>query len=118
MPVITYEDVVPSLIENTSIQKGFVDGVHRTYIITPNGGYILHDKENDVVLENVEIYNEDTGEFEIVNKTILGFVSGNTSCSAGYDFTANPREFYTILRTDVPEDAVIFGDDTDNHETV
>lgn len=106
---ITYGNYVNSPIPNTTMQEVLRDGALYKYELVPSSGYVLHDKSSDTYLENVEIYNEETGEFEVITKTILGFVSGSTSCAANYDFTANPREFYTILREDAPEDAVIFG---------
>lgn len=85
--MITYEDVTPSLIENTCMQKVLEDGVHKVYYITPVGGYVLHDKESDFVKIN----------FDTMEETIVpGFNRSTCSCGASYDFTANPREFYTV----------------------
>lgn len=109
---------VTSHIPNTTMKELLKDGELYKYRIFPVEGYILHDKENDTVLEGVEIMNKETGEIEIVNKTILGFVSGSTSCGLNYDFVANHREFYTILREDAPADAVIFGGGGDNNHEI
>ena len=106
---ITYSNYVNSPVPNTTMQEILRDGKLYKYELVPLPEYLLHDKASDVYLEDVEICNEETHKIEIVNKTILGFKSGSTSCMANYDFVANPREFYTILREDAPEDAVIFG---------
>ena len=110
-------DFVSCPISNATMKELLRDGELDGYRIYPDNGYVLHDKDADMYLENVEIYNEETGEFEIVTKTILGFKSGSASCLATYDFVSNPREFYTILREDAPADAVIFGGGgNNNHE--
>ena len=93
MAEITYVDVIPSLIENTSMQQRLNDGVPVTYRITPNEGYVLHDNILD---------EENDGEL------VLGYRTSTASCSVNYDFTTNPREFYAVLASEVPEDR-IFG---------
>lgn len=100
---------VTSPIANTTMREILRDGELYMYELSPISGYLLHNKEIDTVLEGIEILNEETGEVEIVNKTLLGFVSGSLRCMANYDFTVNPNEFYTILREDAPSDAIIFG---------
>ena len=75
---ITYEDVVPTLIPNTTMQKGLLNGEHKIYNIYPNDGYVLHDKENDFVGNDPE-----TGE-EIKE---LWYASRMASCGANYDFS-------------------------------
>lgn len=84
MSIIIREDMV-ALIENTTMQKVFRDGVHCQYYISPVDGYVLHDKRNDWTDEDRE-----TGE-EI---THLGYTGGIVSCAASYDFVKNPWEFY------------------------
>jgi hypothetical protein len=91
----TYEDVIPTKIENTTMQKRLLNGVHRTYLITPNEGYILHD--------NIDEYEDEFGE------RTLHFARGTCSCAANYDFDANPREFYAIPESEAPENAYIYG---------
>lgn len=99
---MSYTEIVnPSLIENTSMLKVFTDeGVHRNYRITPNPGYVLHDKGLDYVVTDEE--GNETGE------VILGFRTSTASVHANYDFAVNEREFYTVLANTVPEDQ-IFG---------
>lgn len=104
---ITYGNYVNSPIPNTTMQEVLRDGALYKYELVPLSGYVLHDKSSDTHLENAEIYNEETGEFEIVTKTILGFISGSTSCTASYDFTSNPREFYAISELKTPDGAEI-----------
>lgn len=104
----TYEDVIPSLIENTTMYKKLRDGVHTTYAITAVDGYVLHDKGRDWT----EI-NPETGE-EVLK---LGYTTGTATCAANYDFTANPREFYAVLENAVPADQ-IFGGNNNDHEVM
>ena len=70
----TYEDVIPSLIPNTIMQKRLLNGAHRSYVIEPADGYVLHDADADG--ENI-----DTGE------RIYAYSSGSCSCGKNYDFS-------------------------------
>ena len=87
---ITYEDLNPSFVENTTMQKVFRDGVHRTYYITPLEGYFLHDK----TMDDEEL---DPETMMPTGNILLGYRTATASCAANYDFVANPREFYTSL---------------------
>lgn len=107
MAVWTYEDLNPTFIENTTMQKGYMDGVFKIYSITPNEGYVLHDQ----LLDFVEI---DPENGEPVGEVILGYYDGTRTVGANYDFVANPREFYAVLRTTVPEDNICGGGNNDH----
>lgn len=110
MAVIIYEDVTPTLIANTTTQVRKRDGVATTYHITPISGYVLHDKESDYMGLDPE-----TGEDVLV----LGFNRGTCSCAANYDFAANPREFYAIPESEVPDpENQIFGGVSNDHEVM
>lgn len=100
MAVVTKEDITP-VYENTTMQKVFLDGVHKLYNITPVEGYVLRDKRLDLVE-----YDPDTGE-EISRE--IWYTPSTAQCSADYDFTANPRGFEAILRSEVPEGSFILG---------
>ena len=104
---ITYQDVTP-VIPNTTMQKTFLDGVERSYLIAPVEGYVLHDK----ALDWTEI-DEFTGE----ETAKQGYTGGTVGCGANYDFTANSREFFTVLETEVPADQ-IFGVGNNDHEVM
>lgn len=108
MPVITYEDVNPTLIENTTMRGVLRDGELRSYSITPNAGYVLHDNARDEIW-----YDEDTMEETL----LLGYTRGMATCLANYDFDENPREFYAVLETEVPADQ-IFGLPDNDHEVM
>ena len=99
-------------IPNTDIVANNA-GTH--YYITPNSGYVLHDKNYDY-----PIYDEETLE---ETGTVLGYRRTTASVGiANYDFTTfetldesgstvtayGVREFFTKLETDVPENQ-IFG---------
>lgn len=110
----TYEDVTPSLIPNTTMQKGFYNGDHLVYTITPNEGYVLHSKTGDFYDIDPE-----TNEPTILK---LGFSTNSASCGANYDFTPRTvtdgngntytgygeKEFFAVLASEVPENQ-IFG---------
>ena len=98
MAVFTYEDVTPSLIENTLMQKMIRDGVHVTYTIRAVDGYVLHDKRND--WEDMD----ENGDPVLM----LGYAIGTVTCAASYDFETNPWEFYAVPEDSVPADQ-IFG---------
>ena len=100
--VYTYEDVIPALIENTVMQKRLRNGTHIQYTITAAEGYVLHDKSLDFTMPETE------------DEIHLGYTMGTCSCAAAYDFTANPREFYAVLRTSVGEDQIFGGGDSDH----
>lgn len=104
----TYEDVIPTIIPNTTMQKMLLDGVHRSYVIAPIDGYVLHDKNRDWT---------DIDYDTMAETIILGFTTGTATCAASYDFTANPREFYAVLRSEVPENQIFGGGDI-NHEVM
>ena len=74
-----------SKIANTTMQKYIDDktGKEKTFWLKPLEGFRLHAKELDTE-------NPETGEGE------PGFTEGIATCSVKYDFTQNPREFYTI----------------------
>jgi len=105
MAEIIYEDVIPTIIENTAMQLRKKDGVATTYYITPVSGYVIHDKASD--WEDVD---PDTGD---VIEVHLGYCRGTVSCGANYDFAANPREFYAVPEDSVPADH-IFGNGNDH----
>lgn len=99
MAEYTYVDVIPSLIENTNMQKMLRDGVDRTYYIEPCDGYVLHDSGYDDIIIDPET-NEET--------VLLGYRTYRASVPVSYDFTANPRQFYAVPENEVPADR-IFG---------
>lgn len=120
--VITYEDVIPSIIPNTTMVKSFVDGVARTYRITPNEGYVLHHKGRGYTEED-----EETGD------TIhhLGYSRTYSTCPVTYDFTPvtvtdengvsftgyGANEYAARLESEVPADQ-IFGVGGNDHEVI
>ena len=67
------EPVTPSLIPNTTMVKGVLNGVHRTYEITPVEGYVLHDNGGDV-------HDPD-------GNNVYRYSVGVCSCGANYDFS-------------------------------
>ena len=98
---ITYEEVTPTPIENATVRKVLRDGVAGSYYIKANDGYVLHDNTLDT-----NIYDEN---YENVIGTNPGYSPGTCSCGINYDWEANPREFYAVLRSEVPADQIFGG---------
>lgn len=105
---IVREDLNPTLIENTVMQKVYYDGVHRQYTIEAIDGYVLHDKRLDW-------YDTDPDTYEDVFK--LGYTGATKSVAANYDFDANPYELYAVPVDSVPADQ-IFGTQKPDHEVM
>lgn len=117
MAVYTKEDVIPSLIENTTMYKNLRDGVHTTYVIEAVEGYVLHDKvldweawDNEL---NMPMLDENGNPV-----MVLGYATGSCSCAANYDFITNPREFYAVPENSVPADQIFGGGDDNEHEKI
>lgn len=110
MEVVTYEVVTPTPIENVTVTKVFSDGVHKIYRLKAVDGYVLHDNRYDYYA-----FDEESGMPS--TEVTLGYTGGTVSANARYDFTANPYEFYAVLRTSVPENQIFGGVDND-HEVM
>lgn len=96
---IIYEDIIPPILENTTMQKLIYNGVHRSTRITPVEGYVLRDTELDTAVIDPETLMP-TGE------VVEGYYNGTRSVGANYDFTENPRQFRAVLRESVPADQI------------
>lgn len=97
------EEVIPSYVDNATVKKVIrvEDNRHMRYEITPNDGYVLHDKGYDTI-----VYDEET--LEPTGEVILGYRRTTASCPASYDFDVNENEYYCVPEADVPADQ-IFG---------
>ena len=72
----------PSPIKNTTIRYYTAPAGHIVYLIAPILGYVMHDSEGDYIdLDGIEH---------------LGWRKNKIAC-INYDFTTNPRNFYTSL---------------------
>lgn len=130
MAVFTYEDVIPTLIPNTTMKKRFIDGVFKVYVIAPANGYVLNDRRNN----HYEEYDEnDLG----VGEPIIRFYSvGECTVRYDYDFTSitagtitdvdgnevsvnkvGAYEIFAIPQSLVPADQIYGGGDND-HEVM
>lgn len=114
-------------MENVSIPNATVvlNDTGTNYRITPNAGYVLHDKIYDTILEE-EVENPETGEMEWVETgVVLGYRTTTASVSVRtYDFTPftmqdengndvtayGAREFYTKPASEVPADQIFGGE--------
>lgn len=112
------EDVNPSLIPNTTMQKRLLDGVVKTYRITANDGYVLHDNRVD--------WTDD-----MTNEEHILFATGTISVRYDYDFSVVTQgtyngtpvtkvgayELYAIAEDLVPADS-IYGGGGNDHEII
>ena len=109
-----YEDIT-TLIPNTTMQKMYIDGVHKCYRIKPISNYVLHDNTL-----NTELYDE---SFVIIIGSKFGYSPSNAyiTCSDNYDFSPHivtdenentytaygNRDFFTVPKSEVSEYQVI-----------
>lgn len=105
---VTYQEVNPSLIENTTMQKRLYDGVHKQYLITPNENYVLHDSR---LATDIDI------DGNPIDPPLAGYTDTTITVSASYDFTANPNNIYAVLRSTVPENQFFGGGSNNDHVT-
>ena len=87
MKKFDFKIIENSLIPNTDMKISLFDGVEKSYYITPKEGFKLHANELD-------FKDDTTGEI------VLGFTEGLKTCGIDYDFSINPREFYTVALTE------------------
>lgn len=97
MAIITYEEVTPTLIPNTTMVKTLRDGVHKQYNITPVYGYVLHNNVRDWTQ-----IDEEAGEETFYR----GYSTSYSSVPASYDFNENPSEFYAVPADSVPAEQI------------
>ena len=88
-----YKDIEP-IIKNTVMKERYNDnGDKVNYIISPQKGYLLHEKSRDEA-----IFDEngvDTGEIK------KGYTSGIVTVLANYDFDKNEREIYAVKEDEI-----------------
>lgn len=107
---VRYEIVNPTPIANATVERVFRDEVHKQYRITPNEGYVLHDKAYDE-----EVIDPDT--IEPTGEIKLGYRTTSATCAASYNFIANPKEYYAVPIDSVPADQ-IYGVGGNDHEVM
>jgi hypothetical protein len=121
-----YQDVT-AIIPNTTMRLRVIDGNPRSYWITPNEGYVLHDASYDAVREEPTV-DPETGEETINYIPVLGYRPTTASCSARYEFTPvemqddegnthtayGSRQFFTRPIEDVPADQIFGGGNTES----
>ena len=101
---ITNGNVIATSLTNITVTEKLNNGVLFAYEIKANDGYVMHD--------NMWDYENADGEI------VLGYCRSRT-VAKNYDFTANPREFYAVLESEVPDpDNQIFGGGNNNDHEV
>lgn len=117
-----YIDVTP-IIPNTTMQQYInLNGVASAYKITPNEGYVMHNKGRD--------FNAYDDFGNIIGRK-QGFTSAPTTCPITYDFTSfemtcdngqtvtayGTKEYFVIPENEIPTDQ-IFGSVTPKPEVM
>lgn len=98
-------NVITNLLENITVTEKLNNGILIAYSIQANEGYVLHDNMLDSEDENGNV--------------ILGYYSSFRTVAKSYDFTTNPREFYAVLESEVPDpENQIFGGVNNDHEVM
>ena len=97
MTTVTYEEIIPTLIPNTTVEKMFRDGVHRQYRIIPIDGYVLHNNVRDW-----KHIDPETGK----ETFYCGYSTSCSSVPASYDFQENPNEIYAVPADSVPAEQI------------
>ena len=83
-----YKDA-ESIIKNSIMKERYNDnGEKVNYIISPQKGYLLHEKSRDEA-----ILDENGNEMGEIKK---GYTRGIVTVLANYDFKKNPREIYAV----------------------
>lgn len=77
MEGLRFEIVKPSPIPNATVAKVYNNSEFIIYQISPNNGFVLHDKEKDKVQTNPA-----TGE----RYTVVGYTRSSIQCDFNYDF--------------------------------
>lgn len=118
---MAWRDTTP-VVPNTTMQiYTNTNGNDVAYKITPNDGYIMHNKNRDKVTYD--------GNGNVILST-PGFTSAPTTCAITYDFTTSiitlengetvivygVNEYFTVLAEDLPEEGIIYGGTTPKPE--
>lgn len=105
MAVITYEITTDIVIPNITVEKQFIDGVHKAYRLTANEGYVLHSPSLDVEVEDYE-----TGEIHIEQYYYR-------QCTIPVVRPVSTWDWHAVLESSVPADMIFGGGDND-HEVM
>ncbi len=119
-----WETLNETLIPNTTMEQRRNGDVVMGYRITPNEGYVLHDKGRDMTIFDPETH-------EVIGMA-LGYTAGSAACGVNYAFTPvivtdengvqftayGDREFAARLAADVPADHIFGVGDNNDHEVM
>ena len=48
MSIIAFENATDIMLDNITVQRKYVNGVHTAYRLTANDGYVLHNPDTDI----------------------------------------------------------------------
>lgn len=114
-----FADIANFPIENTTARVRFrstTSNEVKSYRISPNDGYVLHDREYDIIEYDIDPI---TGEVIEISRR-LGYRTTMASCGYNYDFTATTitddngvthtaygsRQFFAVPADSVPENQI------------
>lgn len=99
-----YELETEIILPNITIERKYVDEVHKAYRLTPYEGYVLHSPSLDV-----EITDPMTGETRIEQYYYR-------QCTTPVARPVSTWDWHAVLETDVPPDMIFGGGN--NHEVM
>lgn len=86
------------MFKNTKSEKFYNEnGEISTYRITPEDGYVIHNKFRDTPL-----FDTDTGEE--TGEVIRGYTGSYIILKSDYDFEDNPYDIYAILKEEAGDE--------------
>ena len=87
---ITYA-YMESIVPNAAMRKRYTDGDFRQYLIRPNGGYVMHDKDYDLPIYE-PVYDEFGNWVDEVDTGRVRLGYRRTEGSVGYFYDWTPVE--------------------------
>ena len=101
----TFTPETEIVIPNITIERHYIDGVHKAYRLTANEGYVLHSPSLDV-----EVEDPMTGETRIEQYYYR-------MCSIPVARPVSTWDWHAVPENDVPAD-MIFGGGNNDHEVM
>ncbi len=118
--MVTYENMPQTLIPNTVMRKGFIDGVFKLFSIQPIAGYVLHNNTMDfVTMEGTLMFGYSPSSVYVTCGANYDFSTHTVTDENGVSYTAyGNRDFFAIPESEVPSDQIFGGGDNNEHEVM
>lgn len=103
MAEITYTPETEISLPNITIVRKYADGIHAAYQLTPNEGYVMHNPNNDDVVEEIDPVTGET-----VTVTYRYYYRFASIPASRPDYIYN---WTAVLESEVPADSIFGGGD-------